>query len=147
MADHATIIGQRIASLRKERKTTQAALAAAIGLTQARVAQMEAGKAISEHTLVTIAGALGSTEEHLTANLDKGPQTESERDTKCRVLVTAASSNVFAQAGLMVALGCVHGCKPASKRNAVDLIASYAAEYQIAGDKLAPILEFIKSGA
>jgi hypothetical protein len=62
-------------------------------------------------------------------------------------MTVAASGNVFAQAGLRIALGCIAGCKPASKAAAIDQVASYAAEYDIAGDKLAPILEFIKSGA
>ena len=73
--------------------------------------------------------------------------TESERDDKCRELASAASSNVFAQAGLMIAMGCIADCKPASRSVAVDLVASYAMEYDIAADKLTPILEFIKSGA
>ena len=73
--------------------------------------------------------------------------TESERDDKCRELASAASSNVFAQAGLMIAMGRIAGCKLASRSVAVDLVASYAMEYDIAADKLTPILEFIKSGA
>ena len=72
--------------------------------------------------------------------------TESERDDKCRELASAASSNVFAQAGLMIAMGCIADCKPASRSVAVDLVASYAMEYDIATDKLTPILVMIKNG-
>ena len=72
--------------------------------------------------------------------------TESERDDKCRALAAAASSNVFAQAGLMIATGCIADCKPASRSVAVDLVAGYAMEYDRATDKLTPILAVIKDG-
>ena len=72
--------------------------------------------------------------------------TESERDDKCRELASAASSNVFAQAGLMIAMGRIAGAKLASKAAAMDLVASYATEYDIAADKLTPILAVIKDG-
>jgi transcriptional regulator with XRE-family HTH domain len=144
MADRATVIGYRIASRRKERKLTQVGLAAAVGVTQAYIAKIEAGGALPTPDLLDhIAAALGTTAGPLTSDM---PMVESERDTKCRELVNAAISNVFAQAGLMIAMGCLPSCKPPNKGFAINLVAGYATEYDIPGDKLAPILAFIKSG-
>ena len=72
--------------------------------------------------------------------------TKSERDLYCRQLSVAASGNVFAQAGLMIAMGCIASCKPASRSVAIDLVAGYATEYDIAAGKLTPILAVIKDG-
>jgi len=141
------LLGQRIMARRKERKLTQAALAAGCGITQSYVAHVENGTVpLTEHIFGLIASVLGTTVETLRLDLDKPPMSESERDAKCRELVTVATSNVFAQAGLMVALGCVAGCKPANKMAALELIAGYATEYDIAADKLTPILGVIKNG-
>ncbi len=145
MADLATVIGHRIANRRKERGLTQVALAAAVGVTQAYIAKIETGGSVPPaHLLGQIASALGTTVEPLSSDM---PMSEADHDAKCSELAGAASSNVFAQAGLMIAMGCIAGAKPASKSVAIDLVASYATEYDIAGDKLAPIFEFIKSGA
>jgi len=144
--DQESIIGQRIKARRKERDLTQAALAAAIGVDQSLVAKIENGKSVSEHTLATIAQALGTTPETFTADIDKTPMTEAERDQHCLDLACAASTNTFAQADLMIAMGCIAGCKPAGKSAAVDIIASVTQEYDLAADKIQPILELIKSG-
>jgi len=145
--NHALIIGQRIKARRKERNLTQAALAVAIGVDQSLVAKIENGKSVSEHTLATIAQALGATPETFTADIDKPPMTEAERDQKCLDLACAVSTNTFAQADLMIAMGCVAGAKPANKSVAIDLVASVTQEYDLAADKIQPILELIKSGA
>ena len=138
MADLATVIGHRIASRRKERGLTQVALAAAVGVTQA-----SGGSVPPAHLLGQIASALGTTVEPLTSDM---PMSEADHDAKCSELVGAASSNVFAQAGLMIAMGCLPSCKPANKGEAMDLVAHYAQEYHISGDVLLPILNMIKNG-
>ena len=146
MSDHTQlVIGQRLKSRRQERKMTQAALAVACGITQSYVAHVETGTVpLTDHIFGLLASALGTTVETLCLDIDKPPMTESERDAQCRELVTAATSNVFAQAGLMVALGCVAGCKPVSKARALELAATYAEEYQITMEALKPILIMVK---
>jgi len=143
MADLATVIGHRIASRRKERGLTQVALAAAVGVTQAYIAKIETGGSVPPaHLLGQIASALGTTVEPLTSDM---PMSEADHDAKCSELAGAASSNVFAQAGLMIAMGCLPSCKPANKGEAMDLVAHYAQEYHISGDVLLPILNMIKN--
>lgn len=142
-------IGHRIKARRDEIRMSQVDLATAAHVTQGRISEFESGtKPLPHAVMERVCKALsimpstlldGITVTHI--------MTESERDEKCRELVTAASSNVFAQAGLMVALGCVAGCKPASKGAAMDLVAGYAGEYDIMGEPLAALLAFIKSGA
>lgn len=144
--DQESIIGQRIKARRKERDLTQAALAAAIGVDQSLVAKIENGKSVSEHTLATIAQALGTTPETFTADIDKPPMTEAERDQHCLDLACAASTDPFAQADLMLAMGCVAGGKPAGKIAAVDVVDSVRREYRLMADKIQPILELIKRG-
>ena len=88
--NQSTIIGQRIKARRQERKMTQAALAAAIGLTQASVAQIEGGRSVSAHVMEQVASALGTSVQALLADIDKAPLTESERASKVLARVRAA---------------------------------------------------------
>lgn len=144
MADLATVIGHRIANRRKERKLTQTALAAAVGVTQAYIAKIEGGGSVPPTALLEqIAGALGTTTGPLIADM---PLTETDRDDKCRELAIAASSNVFAQAGLTIAMGCIPGCKPANKAEAIELVGQYDAEYGFEKEPLAAILSMLKRG-
>ena len=142
-------IGHRIKARRDEIRMSQVDLATAAHVTQGRISEFESGtKPLPHAVMERVCKALSITPSTLLDGITvTHTMTESERDEKCRELVTAASSNVFAQAGLMVALGCVAGCKPASRSVAVDVVAGYVTEYDIAADKLTPILEFIKSGA
>ena len=142
-------IGHRLKARREELRISQTDLATAAQVAQARISEFESGtRALSHAVMGRICKALGISPATLFDGITvTHTMTESERDAKCRELVTAASSNVFAQAGLMIALGCVAGCKPASKSVAVDLVAGYATEYNLTSNKLAPILEFIKSEA
>ena len=142
-------IGHRIKARRDEIRMSQVDLATAAHVTQGRISEFESGtKALPHAIMERVCKALGITPATLLDGITvTHTMTESERDLYCRQLSVAASGNVFAQAGLMIALGCVPGCKPASRSVAVDLVAGYATEYDIAADKLTPILEFIKSGA
>jgi len=147
--DQESVIGRRIKARRDELRMSQVDLATACQVPQARISEYESGtRELPRAVMDRLCKALKITPDILLAGITvQHTMTESERDVKCRELASAASSNVFAQAGLMIAMGCIAGAKPASKGAAVDLVASYAAEYAIAGDKLVPILEFIKSGA
>src|SRR5208282_1128129 len=142
-------IGHRIKARREEVHISQADLATACQVTQATVSHYENGvRAVPPAIMERLCKALGVSPATLLDGITVAHTvTESERDLTCRQMAVAASGNVFAQAGLMIAMGCIASCKPASKSVAVDLVASYATEYDIAGDKLTPILEFIKSGA
>ena len=146
--DQERTIGHRIKTRRDEIRMSQVDLASAAQVTQGRISEFESGtKALPHATMERICKALGIAPATLLDGITVShTMTETERDTKCRELVTAASSNVFAQAGLMIALGCVAGAKPANRSVAVDLVACYATEYDIAAVKLTPILDMIKSG-
>ena len=147
--DQKSIIGRRIKARRDELRMSQVDLATACQVPQARISEYESGtRELPRAIMDRLCKALKITLDVLLAGITvQHTMTESERDEKCRALVTAAMSNVFGQAGLMIALGCVVGTKPPSKHQAIDLVASYATEYQIPADKLLLILEFIKSGA
>ena len=147
--DQESMIGRRIRARRDELRMSQVDLATACQVPQARISEYESGtRELPRAVMDRLCKALKITTDILLAGITvQHTMTESERDLLCRQMSVAASGNVFAQAGLMIAMGCVAGAKPASKGAAVDLVASYAAEYEIAGDKLTPILEFIKSGA
>ena len=146
--DQESMIGRRIKARRDELRMSQVDLATACQVPQARISEYESGtRELPRAVMGRLCKALKITTDILLAGITvQHTMTESERDAKCRELASVASSNVFAQADLMIAMGCIAGAKPASKRAAVDLVASVATEYDIAGDKLAPILEFIKSG-
>ena len=141
-------IGLRIKARREELHMAQVDLATAAQTTQANVSQYESGTREIPHAVMgRLCKALGITRGTLLDGITVShTMTESERDDKCRKLASAASSNVFAQAGLMIAMGCIAGCKPASRSVAVDLVAGYATEYDIAADRLTPILAVIKNG-
>ena len=146
--DQESMIGRRIKARRDELRMSQVDLATACQVPQARISEYESGtRELPRAVMGRLCKALKITPEILLAGITvQHTMTESERDAKCRELANAASSNVFAQADLMMAMGCIAMINPTSKRNAVDMVASVATEYDIAGDKLAPILEFIKSG-
>jgi transcriptional regulator with XRE-family HTH domain len=146
--DQESMIGRRIKARRDELRMSQVDLATACQVPQARISEYESGtRELPRAVMDRLCKALKITTGILLAGITvQHTMTESERDAKCRELASAASSNVFAQVGLMIAMGCVAGCKPASKGAAVDLVASVTQEYDLAADKIQPILELIKSG-
>lgn len=64
------VIGERIERLIRERGMTQTALARAVGVSQAAIAQLINGKAAGTKHLHAIARALGTTAEYLTGETD-----------------------------------------------------------------------------
>ena len=147
--DQKSIIGRRIKARRDELRMSQVDLATACQVPQARISEYESGtRELPRAVMDRLCKALKITLDVLLDGITvQHTMTESERDAKCRELASAASSNVFAQADLMIAMGCIAMIKPISKNAAVDVVASVVTEYDIPGDKLAPILELIKSGA
>ena len=147
LTDFAKILGNRIRMRREELRMPQIDLGTLAQCSQARISEYESGtRVIPRPVFERLAKALGRTVDSLCEGIhDHVTMSEAERDAFCLRLVRKASGNTFAQAYLMLALGCIDGAKPASSEIAMRDVLKRGKEFGIAEDSLVPILEFIKS--